>query len=83
MRLSRSNNSKMRDAMNKDNAKDRDSASALNDPLTDLLKTGARALIQQAVEAELQPFLGKYAKVTDLRGGKPWCVIVICRSGRS
>ena len=25
----------MRDAMNKDNAKDRDSASALNDPLTD------------------------------------------------
>ena len=68
--------------MNKDNAKDKDSASALNDPLKDLLKTG-RALIQQAVEAELQAFLGKYAKVTDLRGGKPWCVIVICRSGRS
>jgi transposase-like protein len=58
----------MRNAMNKDNAKDRDSASALNDPLTDLLKTGARALIQQAVEAELQAFLSDYAKVTDLSG---------------
>jgi putative transposase len=58
----------MRDAMIKDNAKDWDSASAINDPLTDLLKTGARALIQQAIEAELQAFMGEYAKVTDLRG---------------
>jgi transposase-like protein len=55
--------------MNKDNAKDRDNASAsLNDPLTDLLKTGARALIQQAIETELHAFLGEYAKVTDIRG---------------
>jgi len=44
--------------MNKDNAKEWDSASALSDPLTDLLKSGARALIQQAVEAELHAFLG-------------------------
>jgi transposase-like protein len=54
--------------MNKDNAKDWDDASTINDALTDLLKTGARALIQQAVEAELHAFLGEYAKVTDLRG---------------
>jgi putative transposase len=54
--------------MNQDNAKEWGSASAINDPLTDLLKRGARALIQQAVEAELQAFLGEYAKVTDLRG---------------
>lgn len=54
--------------MNKDNAKQWDSASAITDPLTDLLKTGARVLIQQAVEAELQAFLGEYAKVTDLQG---------------
>lgn len=54
--------------MNKDNAKDWDSASAIHDPLTDLLKTGARALIQQAIEAELQTFMAEYAKVTDLRG---------------
>jgi putative transposase len=58
----------MRNAMSKDNAKDWDSASAINDPLTDLLKTGARALIQQAVEAELQTFMSEYTKVTDLRG---------------
>jgi putative transposase len=54
--------------MNKDNAKDLDNASALNDPLTDLLKMGAKALIQQAVETELQIFLNEYAKVTDIRG---------------
>lgn len=54
--------------MNQGNAKQWDSASTINDPLTDLLKSGARALIQQAVEAELQAFLGEYAKVTDLRG---------------
>lgn len=54
--------------MNKDNAKEWDSASVINDPLADLLKTGAKALIQQAVEAELHAFLGEYAKVTDLRG---------------
>lgn len=54
--------------MSKDNAKEWDSASPISDPLTDLLKTGARALIQQAVEAELQAFLGDYTKVTDLRG---------------
>jgi hypothetical protein len=38
--------------------------------LTDFLKTGARALIQQAIETELQAFLGEYAKVIDLRGRK-------------
>lgn len=54
--------------MNKDNAKEWNSASAITDPLTDLLKMGAKALIQQAVEAELHAFLGEYAKVTDLRG---------------
>lgn len=58
----------MRDAMNKDNAKEWDSASGITDPLTDLLKMGAKALIQQAIEVELQAFLGEYAKVTDIRG---------------
>ena len=51
--------------MNKDNAKEWENASAINDPLTDLLRTGARALIQQAVEAELYASLSKYAKFTD------------------
>ena len=58
----------MRDATNKDKAKEWGNTEAINDPLTDLLRTGAKALIQQAVEAELQAFLGDYAKVTDLQG---------------
>ncbi len=32
------------------------------DPLTDLLRRGARDLIQQAVEAELQTFMERYAE---------------------
>lgn len=54
--------------MNKDKAKNGEWVGSIDDPLTDLLRSGARALIQQAVEAELQAFLGDYAKVTDLRG---------------
>jgi putative transposase len=54
--------------MSKDKAKNGEWVGTINDPLTELLRSGARALIQQAVEAELQAFLGDYAKVTDLRG---------------
>jgi hypothetical protein len=54
--------------MSKDKAKHGEWVGTINDPLTELLRSGARALIQQAVEAELQAFLGDYAKVTDLRG---------------
>ncbi|WP_198004669.1 transposase, partial [Thioalkalivibrio sp. ALE20] len=32
------------------------------DPLTDLLRRGARDLIKQAVEAELQTFMERYAE---------------------
>ena len=35
------------------------------DPLTDLLRQGARDLIAQAVEAELSAFLGTHADQTD------------------
>ena len=58
----------MRNAMNKDNAKDWGCAGSIHDSLTDLLRSGARALIQQAVEAELQAFLTDYRNVTDLKG---------------
>lgn len=54
--------------MNKDNAKDWECAGSIKDALTDLLRSGARALIQQAVEAELQAFLNDYRNVTDLQG---------------
>ena len=38
------------------------------DPLTDLLRQGARQLIAQAVEAELNGFLATYADQADLAG---------------
>ena len=38
------------------------------DPLTDLLRQGARDLIAQAVEAELATFLGAHADQTDPAG---------------
>ena len=34
---------------------------AVSDPLTDLLRKGARELLQTAVEAELDAFLAEYA----------------------
>ena len=42
----------------------------LPDPLTDLLRHGARQLIAQAVEAELNTFLAAHADQTDLAGRK-------------
>jgi len=47
----------MINAINKDKAKEWENTEVINDPLTDLLRTRAKALIQQAVEAELQSFL--------------------------
>lgn len=41
---------------------------AINDSLTELLRRGARGLIEKAVEAELQLLLEQYANVTDLSG---------------
>jgi len=38
------------------------------DPLTELLRTGARQLIAQAIEAELHEFLQQFAAFTDTRG---------------
>ena len=38
------------------------------DPLTDLLRQGARDLIAQAVEAELATFLSAHANQTDATG---------------
>jgi putative transposase len=43
---------------------------AISDSLTELLRQGARGLIEQAVEAELQLLLAQYANVTDLAGRK-------------
>jgi putative transposase len=41
---------------------------AIHDTLTELLRRGARGLIEHAVEADLQLLLDQYANVTDLAG---------------
>lgn len=41
---------------------------AVQDPLTELLQTGAQQLIQKAVEAEWAELLAQYAGVTDAQG---------------
>lgn len=41
---------------------------SIEDSLTDLLRTGAKRLIQGAIELELQALLKNYSKVTDLSG---------------
>jgi putative transposase len=41
---------------------------AIGDSLTELLRRGARGLIEKAVEAELELLLEQYANVTDLSG---------------
>jgi len=43
---------------------------AISDSLTELLRQGARGLIEKAVEAELQLLLDQYDNVTDLGGRK-------------
>lgn len=40
----------------------------IEDPLTELLRTGAQKLIQQAVEAELKALMATYAEATDTEG---------------
>ncbi len=41
---------------------------AIADPLTELLRQGAKRLIQQAIEAELEEMLVQYAQVRDEQG---------------
>ena len=40
----------------------------IDDPLTDLLRQGARTLIAQAVKTELEVFLSHYQELTDPSG---------------
>ena len=57
--------------MNKINVIDLEGRAGSTDPLTDLLRTGARQLLQQAIEAEKQERLALYAdrQLDDGRAG--------------
>jgi len=51
--------------MSKDNVVALSSPEGIEDPLTELLRTGAKRLIQQAIEAELADLLAQYAGQLD------------------
>ncbi len=54
-----------------------------SDPLTDVIRGGARKLIEQAIEAELATLLAAFSPTTSSRTAVPgWCAMVICRSAR-
>lgn len=56
--------------MSEDSASWLGTPGAISDSLTELLRQGARGLIEKAVEAELQLLLDQYDNVTDLGGRK-------------
>jgi putative transposase len=53
------------------------------DPLTAVLRTGARALLAQAVEAEASALLASHADKLTEDGRHGWSVTGICPSVRS
>ena len=53
------------------------------DPLTEVLRNGARALLAQAVEAEVAALLASHADELTDEAGRGWCAMGICRNARS
>ena len=53
------------------------------DPLTEVLRNGARALLAQAVEAEVAALLGRHADKRPRTAASGWCATGICPSARS
>ncbi len=54
--------------MSKDNVVSLQSPAGIEDPLTELLRAGAKRLIQQAIEAELAELLAQYGEQVDDQG---------------
>ena len=55
---------------------------AFEDRLTEVLRSGARALLAQAVEAEVAEFLAKHADLKTENGRQRSCATAICPSAR-
>ena len=53
------------------------------DPLTEVLRSGARALLAQAVEAEVAALLASHADKLTETAASGWSVTGICRRARS
>ena len=52
-----------------------------DDPLTEVLRAGARELLAQAVEAEVAEFLEGHATLVDDRGRRRIVRMATCRNG--
>ena len=53
------------------------------DPLTEVLRNGARALLSQAVEAEVAALLSRHTDKLTTTAASGWCATVICPSAKS
>lgn len=66
--------------MSKDNVAAFPSPEGIENPLTELLRSGAKRLIQQAIEEELAELLAQYEEREDAPAGGQRSVMVTCRS---
>jgi hypothetical protein len=53
------------------------------DPLTEVLRNGARALLSQAVEAEVAALPAAMPTSSSMTAASAWCATGICPSARS
>ena len=59
-----------------------DPSGFFSDPFTDVLRDGARKLIEQAIHAELAALMSAFSGEGFRTGGHAWCATVISRSAR-
>src|SRR3954469_423018 len=61
----------------------RPGATLADDPLLAVLREGARRMLTQAVEAEVEAFLAAHAGLAEVRAAGVWCATGTPRSGPS
>ena len=52
------------------------------DPFTDIIRDGARKLIEQAIHAELAVLMAAFPPRSWRMAHHGWCAMVTCRNGR-
>ena len=57
--------------------------STFSDPLTEVLRSGARSLLARAVEAEVAAFLDGHSEARTEEGRDGWCATATCPNARS
>ena len=54
-----------------------------SDPLSEILREGARKMLASAIDAEVQVYVSERAHLTDAEGRRAWSATATCPSGRS